>query len=89
MFKYFVHNLALPTSLQRDSWRSFTGERSTAICTICRSVLKTFLTLRRQGMTEETIRSKAIKLCIALNIETERVCTGAVTLHLVSAYSPM
>lgn len=84
VFKYFIHSLALPTSLQRYSWRSFTGERNTGICTICRSVVKSFIKFRRQGMPEETIRSKVVRLCTVLNIQTERVCNGAVTLHLVS-----
>ncbi|XP_012231935.2 sphingomyelin phosphodiesterase [Linepithema humile] len=82
IFKNFIHDFAIPTSLQRDSWRSFTGERSTGVCTICRSVLKAFLKLRREGMPEDTLRSKGIRFCTAMNIQTERVCVGAITLHL-------
>ncbi|XP_032682117.1 sphingomyelin phosphodiesterase 1-like [Odontomachus brunneus] len=74
--------LALPTSLQHQNWRSFTGERSKSMCIICQSVLKVLMGYRREGLPEEQIRSTGIKLCSLLNIESERVCAGAITLNL-------
>ncbi|EZA53027.1 hypothetical protein DMN91_002938 [Ooceraea biroi] len=81
-FQYMINSLALPTSLQREDWRSFTAQRGMAICIICRSALNIFIEHRRKGMTADVIRSKAIHLCTLLNIQPERVCDGAVTLNL-------
>lgn len=83
-FQQLVHSLALPTSLQRNSWRSFGGERSTVICIICQSILNSFIEHRKQGMSAEDIRSRVIDLCTKLNLQTEQVCDGAVTINLVS-----
>jgi len=86
IFQQLLNSLTLPTSLQRDDWRSFTAERSTAICIVCESILNTFIAYRRKGMSADNIRSKVIKLCTRLNLQTERVCNGAVTLNLVSNF---
>ncbi|KAL0120105.1 hypothetical protein PUN28_008043 [Cardiocondyla obscurior] len=81
-FKQLIHTLALPTALQRDDWHSFEGQENKFICIICKSVIKTFLSFRRKGMSEEDIRSRVIKLCTLLNLQTEEVCDGAVTINL-------
>ncbi|XP_072757179.1 sphingomyelin phosphodiesterase-like [Anoplolepis gracilipes] len=81
-FKHLVNNLTIPTSLHHADWRSFTDNSSTAICIVCRSILNTFIDLRRKGMSGDEIKSYVIKLCNSLNIETQQVCNGTVTLNL-------
>jgi len=83
-FRQLIRNLALPTSLQREDWRSFVGVRSTIICTICKSALNSFIQFRRKNASEEQIRHKAIKLCTLLNMQTDQVCDGIITINLVS-----
>lgn len=83
-FQRLLDNLTLPTSLQHENWHSFTGEKSTAICIICRSILDVFIESRKKGMSADDIKSNVITLCTRMNIETERVCNGTVTLNLVS-----
>ncbi|XP_011865164.1 PREDICTED: sphingomyelin phosphodiesterase-like [Vollenhovia emeryi] len=81
-FRQLIHTLVLPTSLQRDNWHSFDGERGDIMCVICQSALNTFLKLRREGMSEESIRCRGIKLCSALNLAPDKVCEGAITINL-------
>lgn len=81
-FQRLINNLALPINLHHINWHSFTGETSNGICTLCRSVFNTFMEFRKNGMSANTIKSNVIKLCTRLNIETETVCNGVVTLHL-------
>jgi len=83
-FRQLIHSLALPTSLQREDWRSFVGERSKGICVICRSVLNSFMQWRRQGTSAEKMRHTAIKVCTLLNLQTYPVCDGIITINLVS-----
>ncbi|XP_039305802.1 sphingomyelin phosphodiesterase 1 [Solenopsis invicta] len=81
-FQQLIRILSLPTSAQRDDWRSFKDEKGPFVCIICQSVLNNILEQRRQGMSAEKIRSLAIKLCIQLNLQGEEVCDGAVTINL-------
>ncbi|XP_029175142.1 sphingomyelin phosphodiesterase-like [Nylanderia fulva] len=81
-FQNLLNNLTLPINLHRINWRSSTSESSNAICTLCRTVFNTFIEFRRKGMSANYIKSNVIKLCTRLNVETENVCTGVVTLHL-------
>jgi len=83
-FRQLIHTLALPTNLQREDWRSFVGVRGAIICTICKSALNSFIKFRRQGTSEKHMRHKAIKLCTRLNLQTEEVCDGIITINLVS-----
>lgn len=80
-FKEAIQYLALPSELQIADWRSFTGLRSLGICTICQSTLSAFIMLRRQGMSQNDIEKSIIKICVLLNFQTERVCTGVVKLN--------
>lgn len=82
-FQYFLDNFALPTSLQYNDWRSFTGDRNEYICTACRSVVATFMSFHREGMPINKIKSYVVKLCTKLNFAVENVCEGVVTLNLV------
>jgi len=68
----------------RKDWRSFDGENSENICIICKSVLNTFIEYRRQGMSEEDIKNKVIKICTLLKLQSPQVCDGVVTINLVS-----
>ncbi|XP_070163189.1 sphingomyelin phosphodiesterase [Polyergus mexicanus] len=81
-FQRLLDYLTIPTSLQHANWHSFTDEKSTAICVICRSVVDVFIESRKKGMSANDIKSNVIKLCTRMNIETERVCNGSVTLNL-------
>lgn len=83
-FQHLLNSLSLPTNLQRNGWRSLTAEAGTAICIVCESILNTFMTLRKNGMSAEDIGSKVAKLCTRLNLQTERVCNGTITINLVS-----
>lgn len=83
-FQRLIHNLSLPTNLLRKDWRSFDGESSENICIICKSVLNTFIEYRRQGMSAEDIKSKVIKICTLLKLQSPQVCDGVVTINLVS-----
>ncbi|XP_018375510.1 PREDICTED: sphingomyelin phosphodiesterase 1-like [Trachymyrmex cornetzi] len=81
-FQQLIHNLSLPTNLLRKDWRSFDGESSENICIICKSVLNTFIEYRRQGMSTEDIKSKVIKICTLLKLQSPQVCDGVVTINL-------
>lgn len=83
MFKESIQVLTLPNELQLINWRTFTALNSMGICTICKSILQTFIKFRQQGMSENDIAKNVIKLCVLLNFQTERVCTGIVKLNLV------
>lgn len=83
LFNDMIKSLKIPTELQNSDWRSFSANSDTKICTICRGILKTFLNLRRKGMSEKDIKDKIVKLCVLFNIQTERVCRGVVELNLV------
>ncbi|XP_043663777.1 sphingomyelin phosphodiesterase 1-like [Vespula pensylvanica] len=82
MFKESIQVLTLPNELQLVNWRTFTALNSMGICTICKSILQTFIKFRQQGMSENDIAKNVIKLCVLLNFQTERVCTGIVKLNL-------
>ncbi|XP_012062504.1 PREDICTED: sphingomyelin phosphodiesterase 1-like [Atta cephalotes] len=81
-FQQLIHNLSLPTNLLRKDWRSFDGENSENICIICKSVLNTFIEYRRQGMSEEDIKNKMIKICTLLKLQSPQVCDGVITINL-------
>ena len=81
-FQRLLDNLTLLSSLHRVDWHSYTGETSNAICTVCRSVFDTFIEFRKKGMSANDIKSNVIKLCTRMNIATERVCDGVMTLNL-------
>lgn len=81
-FQQFIRTLALPTSLQREDWRSFDGERGNAICIVCTSVVNSFLEGRKKGMSGDDLASKAIKMCKLLNLQTDQVCEGVVSINL-------
>lgn len=83
-FRQLIHRLALPTHLQQTDWRSFVGEMSSITCTICQSVLNTFMEYRKNGMSAEDIRCNVIQLCEKLKVQTKQVCRGAITINLVS-----
>lgn len=87
-FMYSVNSLAFPMSLRGQNWRGLTGDASSIVCIVCQSAVKTYMERRKKGMTEEEIRSSAIKFCTLLNIEDEEVCTGSITLNLVSVMLP-
>lgn len=78
-----IESLKMPTDLQNSDWKSFAAEPRIAICTICQGTVKAFLELRRNGMSIENIQNKIIKLCVLLNIQTERVCQGVVESNAV------
>ncbi|CAL7948927.1 unnamed protein product [Xylocopa violacea] len=82
LFLEMIESLKIPTELQNSDWKSFKAEKSAAICTICRGTLQAYIKLRRNGASEENIKSKIIKLCVLLNIQTERVCRGVIELNL-------
>ncbi|XP_076750001.1 sphingomyelin phosphodiesterase 1 [Xylocopa sonorina] len=82
LFLEMIETLSIPTELQNSDWKSFEAEYSAAICTICRATLQTYINLRRNGASEESIKSKLIKLCTILNIQTKRVCSGVIELNL-------
>ncbi|XP_047344030.1 sphingomyelin phosphodiesterase 1-like [Vespa velutina] len=82
VFQELIKLLTLPNELQFTNWRTFTDLNSIGICTICKSFLKTFITFRQQGMSENDIAKKIIKLCVLLNFQTEEVCTGVIKLNL-------
>ncbi|EFN81993.1 Sphingomyelin phosphodiesterase [Harpegnathos saltator] len=42
----------------------------------------TYIKYRKQGKPEDQIKSEVTKLCVRLNIESEQVCAGAITLNL-------
>ncbi|XP_011865141.1 PREDICTED: sphingomyelin phosphodiesterase-like isoform X2 [Vollenhovia emeryi] len=81
-FQQLIHSLALPTSLQRDEWHTFIGKESKDICIVCKSILNSIIECRKQGMSAGDIRCKVIKLCTQLNLATERVCDGVITINL-------
>lgn len=83
IFRETIQYLALPNELQLTDWRTFTGIKSIGICTVCQSVLTAFIHLRQQGMSQQSIENSIIKLCVLLNFQTERVCTGVVKLNAV------
>lgn len=85
VFQELIELLTLPDELQFTNWRTFTALNSVGICTICKSTLQTFINFRRQGMSENDIAKRVIKLCVLLKFQTERVCTGVVKLNLVCA----
>lgn len=83
-FRQMLDNLTFKTSMQHQNWRTFIGLESELVCILCRSTLQAFIKLFREGMPVEEIKSKVIRLCIVLNIESEAVCKGAVNLNTVS-----
>ena len=83
LFKDMINSLKIPTELQNSDWRTFSANAGSKICILCSGILRTFINLRRKGMSEENIRNNIIKLCILLNIQTENVCKGAIELNLV------
>ncbi|KAK9304244.1 hypothetical protein QLX08_004248 [Tetragonisca angustula] len=82
LFKDMINSLKIPTELQNSDWRTFSANAGSKICILCSGILRTFINLRRKGMSEENIRNNIIKLCILLNIQTENVCKGAIELNL-------
>lgn len=81
-FRRLIAMLSFPRDLRRVDWRSLTGERSANICVICQSALNAVINIYRNGTSVDEIRSKGIKFCVLLNIETEEVCNGTITLNL-------
>lgn len=82
-FQQLADNLAFEDSMQREDWRTFIGQKNINSCIICRSALKIFIEYRRQGMSLDKLKSKVIELCIRLNIQSKKVCTGVVNLNAV------
>ncbi|KAI4503369.1 hypothetical protein M0802_001591 [Mischocyttarus mexicanus] len=82
LFKKLIKLLSIPDELQFVDWRTYTGSNSIGICTICKSTLQTFIKYRKDGMSDDNIAKKVIKLCVAFNFQNERVCSGAIKLNL-------
>ncbi|XP_031848043.1 sphingomyelin phosphodiesterase 1 [Nomia melanderi] len=82
LFKEMIKYLKIPTELQNSDWRTFTKGADNAICTICQATVKTFIKLRKQGMSDESIKNKVIKLCVLMNIQKEKICKGVIELNL-------
>ncbi|XP_033225368.1 sphingomyelin phosphodiesterase 1-like [Belonocnema kinseyi] len=81
VFKKAIKALALPTALQRKDWKTFEGVHAIAACTICQILVKTTVTLRKRGTPSEKITKTIAELCTFLNLQTEEVCNGVVTLN--------
>ncbi|XP_078034652.1 sphingomyelin phosphodiesterase 1 [Augochlora pura] len=81
-FTHMVQHLRIPTEIQNDNWRSYKAGPSNAICTVCRSIVKTFIDFRRKGMSGEEIKNRIVKLCVLLNIQKEPVCKGVIELNM-------
>lgn len=79
-----VNALALPTELRRLNWRTLTGARASAICTVCKSFARSIISLRNNAEPVENIQRVIATLCTRLNIQPERVCEGLVRLNTVS-----
>lgn len=82
-FNKSIQLLSIPDELQFVDWRTFTGLNSIGICTICKAILQTFIKFRQQGMSDDDIAKNVIKLCVLLNFQHEKVCSGVVKLNLV------
>ncbi|KZC03843.1 Sphingomyelin phosphodiesterase [Dufourea novaeangliae] len=74
-----IQFLKIPTELQNSDWRTFAQGTDTAICRICHATVKTFLKMHKQGMSEEIIKNKIIKLCVLMNIQKE----GPIIMHII------
>ncbi|XP_043498948.1 sphingomyelin phosphodiesterase-like [Polistes fuscatus] len=81
-FNKSIQLLSIPDELQFVDWRTFTGLNSIGICTICKAILQTFIKFRQQGMSDDDIAKNVIKLCVLLNFQHEKVCSGVVKLNL-------
>lgn len=53
-------------------------------CLAGKLALDGFITKRRNGATTEELEKTIINVCVTLNIESEEVCRGAVTINMVS-----
>ncbi|XP_012143489.2 sphingomyelin phosphodiesterase 1 isoform X1 [Megachile rotundata] len=81
-FRQMINRLRIPPELQNCDWKFYKGEKAKSICTICEGIFKTFINFRRQGKSDEFIENSVINLCTLLNIQTKRVCEGAVRLNM-------
>lgn len=80
-----MNNLSLPSSWQRIEWISFVdGIRSSLLCTICKSVSKSIINLHRAGVSNDKLIKSTAELCVILNIQSEAVCQGVISLNLVN-----
>lgn len=83
-FRGMMHELAIPGSWQRVDWTNFVDDvRGSVLCTMCQSVTKSVINLRRGGTSVEKLEESMTNLCILLNVQTDAVCRGVVRLNLV------
>ncbi|KAF7991317.1 hypothetical protein HCN44_002879 [Aphidius gifuensis] len=82
-FNNIMNDLSLPSSWQKIDWTNFVdGIKSTLLCTICKSVAKSIINLHRTGVPDDKLKKTITELCVILNIQSEAVCQGVVSLNL-------
>lgn len=55
---------------------------SDMMCQLCNSALGAYMDLIREGWTPAEVAASVMELCMMLNLQTERVCQGAIDLNV-------
>ena len=79
-----IEALAFPTALQHQDWKAAEGIHAVTVCTVCKVLVNTVISLRKKGTPVDIIEKTVGELCTLLNLQAPEVCVGVVNLNAVS-----
>lgn len=76
--------MQIDEKFHRNEFEDLPERYASATCLLCRAGVGTLLRNRRNGQTEEQLKTSAIDLCKSFSSQSDEVCSGLIDLNFVS-----
>lgn len=77
LYRALLDIFEVPEQYKRSA-RDSPISRNDMMCVLCNSVFTTYMEQIRNGVTKEDLSAQVHELCVTLNLQSDRVCTGLI-----------